>query len=107
MAARRRRNPRQADALLVAKWSLLAMSPITATPSPTTAPAETASALKSRALRRGLVIPALPLALNPARRLDERRQRALLRYYSAAGAGGVATAVHTTQFGIRDPKVRL
>jgi hypothetical protein len=53
------------------------------------------------------VIPACPLALDPLRRLDERRQRALLRYYSAAGAGGVATAVHTTQFGIRDPKVGL
>jgi len=83
------------------------MSPITATHTPTPSVAETASALKSRALRRGLVIPALPLALTPALRLDERRQRALLRYYSASGAGGVATAVHTTQFGIRDPKVRL
>lgn len=68
---------------------------------------ESASTIKSRALRRGLVIPACPLALDPSRRLDERRQRALLRYYSAAGAGGVATAVHTTQFGIRDPQVGL
>ena len=56
------------------------------------------------ALRRGLVIPACPLALNHHRSLDERRQRALLRYYSAAGAGGVAVAVHTTQFAIREPK---
>ena len=55
------------------------------------------------ALQRGLVIPACPLALNAGRKLDERRQRALLRYYVAAGAGGVAVGVHTTQFAIRDP----
>jgi len=58
-------------------------------------------------LRRGLVIPAHPLALNAARKLDERRQRALTRYYIAAGAGGIAVGVHTTQFAIRDPKHRL
>ncbi|MGH9502647.1 MAG: dihydrodipicolinate synthase family protein [Terriglobales bacterium] len=58
-------------------------------------------------LREGLVIPAHPLALNSARKLDERRQRALTRYYLAAGAGGIAVAVHTTQFAIRDPKVGL
>jgi dihydrodipicolinate synthase/N-acetylneuraminate lyase len=58
-------------------------------------------------LRRGVVIPAHPLALTAARRLDERRQRALTRYYLAAGAGGVAVGVHTTQFAIRDPKVGL
>lgn len=58
-------------------------------------------------LRRGCVIPAHPLALNAARKLDERRQRALTRYYLAAGAGGVAVGVHTTQFAIRDPKVGL
>ncbi len=58
-------------------------------------------------LRRGVVIPAHPLALNAQRRLDERRQRALTRYYLAAGAGGVAVGVHTTQFGIRDPRVGL
>src|SRR5437868_1189405 len=52
------------------------------------------------ALRRGLVIPAHPLALTGARRLDERRQRALTRYYLGAGAGGVAVGVHTTQFAI-------
>jgi hypothetical protein len=57
-----------------------------------------------QALRRGLAIPALPLALTVARRLDERRQRALCRYYIAAGAGGVAAGVHTTQFAIRDPR---
>ena len=56
------------------------------------------------ALRRGLAIPAMPLALTPARRLDERRQRALIRYYAAAGVGGLAVAVHTTQFAIRDPR---
>jgi len=59
------------------------------------------------ALRRGLVIPAHPLALTPERKLDERRQRALTRYYLAAGAGGVAVGVHTTQFEIRDPAIGL
>ena len=54
-----------------------------------------------RRLREGLVIPAHPLALSVNRRLDERRQRALTRYYLAAGAGGVAVGVHTTQFAIR------
>lgn len=56
------------------------------------------------ALRRGVAIPAHPLALTRERRLDERRQRALSRYYIAAGAGGLAVAVHTTQFAIRDPR---
>lgn len=59
------------------------------------------------ALQLGMVIPASPLALNARRQLDERRQRALWRYYAAAGAGGVAVGVHTTQFAIRDPKVGL
>src|SRR5256886_11517094 len=54
-------------------------------------------------LREGIVIPAHPLALNSARKLDERRQLALTRYYHAAGAGGIAVGVHTTQFAIRDP----
>src|SRR6185437_6546732 len=58
-------------------------------------------------LAEGLVIPAHPLALTSARKLDERRQRALTRYYLAAGAGGVAVGVHTTQFAIRDPKIGL
>lgn len=58
-------------------------------------------------LRRGAVIPASPLALSAQRRWDERRQRALWRYYSAAGAGGIAVGVHTTQFAIRDPKIGL
>lgn len=58
-------------------------------------------------LRAGLVIPAHPLALTDERRLDLRRQRALTRYYHAAGAGGIAVGVHTTQFAIRDPKHAL
>ncbi len=58
-------------------------------------------------LRRGVVIPAHPLALTSRRRLDERRQRALTRYYLDAGAGGIAVGVHTTQFAIRQPKVGL
>jgi dihydrodipicolinate synthase/N-acetylneuraminate lyase len=58
-------------------------------------------------LRRGVVIPAHPLALDANRKLDERRQRALTRYYLASGAGGVAVGVHTTQFEIRDPRVGL
>ncbi|MEE2708673.1 MAG: dihydrodipicolinate synthase family protein [Gemmatimonadota bacterium] len=60
-----------------------------------------------RALHRGCVIPAHPLALTASRQLDERRQRALSRYYIAAGAGGLAVGVHTTQFEIRDPSVDL
>ena len=59
------------------------------------------------ALQRGLVLPASPLALNANRKLDERRQRALFRYYFAAGAGGIAIGVHMTQFAIRDPKYNL
>jgi hypothetical protein len=58
-------------------------------------------------LREGCVIPAHPLALTPEKRLDERCQRALTRYYLAAGAGGLAVGVHTTQFAIHDPKVGL
>jgi dihydrodipicolinate synthase/N-acetylneuraminate lyase len=54
-------------------------------------------------LLEGAVIPAHPLALTAERKLDERRQRALTRYYLAAGAGGVAVGVHTTQFEIHDP----
>ncbi|MFP7298116.1 dihydrodipicolinate synthase family protein [Neobacillus niacini] len=53
-------------------------------------------------LHEGTVIPAHPLALNEDRQLDEQRQKALTRYYMAAGAGGVAVGVHTTQFEIRD-----
>lgn len=57
--------------------------------------------------RRGLVIPAHPLALTDKRNLDERRQRALSRYYLDAGAGGLAVGVHTTEFAIHDPGVGL
>lgn len=62
---------------------------------------------KTETLRNGIVIPALPLALNTNRKMDERRQRALIRYYLDAGAGGLAVAVHTTQFEIRLPEVGL
>src|SRR5215212_1477228 len=58
-------------------------------------------------LRRGVAIPAHPLALDANRNLDERRQRALSRYYIAAGSGGLAVGVHTTQFEIRKPEVGL
>ena len=57
-----------------------------------------------RHLLEGQVIPAHPLALSADRKLDERSQRALTRYYVSAGAGGIAVGVHTTQFAIRDPK---
>jgi dihydrodipicolinate synthase/N-acetylneuraminate lyase len=58
-------------------------------------------------LQRGVVIPALPLALNKNRRLDERHQRALIRYYMDAGSGGIAAGVHTTQFAIRKAEFNL
>ncbi|HEX8520610.1 MAG TPA: hypothetical protein VF669_00055 [Tepidisphaeraceae bacterium] len=58
-------------------------------------------------LAKGVAIPAHPLALTSARKLDERRQRALSRYYIAAGAGGLAVGVHTTQFEIRNKDVGL
>jgi len=59
------------------------------------------------AVRRGVVIPAMPLALDASRRFDERRQRALTRYYIDAGAGGIAVGVHSTQFEIRNPDIGL
>ncbi|MDE3164167.1 MAG: dihydrodipicolinate synthase family protein, partial [Acidobacteriota bacterium] len=59
------------------------------------------------ALLGGLVIPAHPLALTAARAFDERRQRALTRYYLDAGAGGIAVGVHTTQFAIREPRIGM
>ncbi len=64
-------------------------------------------AIAARILREGAVIPAHPLALNGQRKLDERRQIALTRYYCEAGARGIATGVHTTQFAIRDPRFGL
>src|SRR6185312_16906764 len=65
-----------------------------------------------RTLLHGAVIPAHPLALTADRALDPDRQRELTRYYLAAGAGGVAVGVHTTQFAIRnadlyEPVLRL
>jgi dihydrodipicolinate synthase/N-acetylneuraminate lyase len=62
---------------------------------------------KKAALLDGLVIPAHPLAINEARKLDERRQKALSRYYISAGAGGIAVGVHSTQFEIRDKQYNL
>jgi dihydrodipicolinate synthase/N-acetylneuraminate lyase len=58
-------------------------------------------------LQKGVAIPAHPLALTAERKLDERRQTALTRYYCDAGAGGIAVGVHTTQFAIRDPRIGL
>lgn len=58
-------------------------------------------------LHEGVVIPAHPLALTENRKMDEKRQRALTRYYMKAGAGGVAVGVHTTQFEIRQPEFNL
>jgi dihydrodipicolinate synthase/N-acetylneuraminate lyase len=59
------------------------------------------------AILNGLAIPAHPLALTSARRFNERRQRALTRYYLDAGAGGLAVGVHSTQFEIHHPHVGL
>jgi hypothetical protein len=58
-------------------------------------------------LRSGCVIPAHPLALQSDNLIDERHQKALTRYYLAAGAGGLAVGVHTTQFAIHEPKIGL
>lgn len=58
-------------------------------------------------LQEGTVIPAHPLALHPDLRVNEERQRLLTQYYLAAGAGGVAVGVHTTQFEIRKPQINL
>lgn len=64
------------------------------------------SELRSHLLA-GQVIPALPLALDEDRQWSQRHQRALVRYYAAAGAGGLAVAVHSTQFEIREPQHAL
>ena len=58
-------------------------------------------------LNKGTVIPAIPLALDENRNFDEKRQRLLVRYYLNAGVGGIAIAVHTTQFEIRLPEINL
>jgi len=63
--------------------------------------------MRNDLLLRGTAIPAHPLALTMDRKLDERRQRALSRYYLAAGAGGLAVGVHTTQFQIHDSSCGL
>lgn len=62
---------------------------------------------KKKFLHEGSVIPAHPLALNADRQLNEEKQRGLTRYYIAAGTGGVAVGVHTTQFEIREPQYNL
>ena len=58
-------------------------------------------------VKRGVVIPAVPLALTPERRLDRSRQKAVLKYYIDAGVGGIAIGVHSTQFAIREPGIDL
>jgi len=58
-------------------------------------------------LLAGHVIPAQPLALDRNRKFSEQHQRALTRYYIAAGSGGLAVGVHSTQFEIRDPQHNL
>ena len=60
-----------------------------------------------RQVNRGMVIPAMPLALTADRTFDQRRQKALVRYYLDAGAGGIAVGVHSTQFKIREPGIDL
>ena len=58
-------------------------------------------------LRKGTIIPATPLALTADKKLDEKHQRLIMRYFLNAGAGGIASGVHSTQFEIHDPKVGL
>ena len=110
----RRREPGQADALRIAGRPVLDGGWHFGKPAPhgfcdEHGRGETHRIMhdSSRGTRRRRVIPAHPLALDDSGRLDERRQRALTRYYLAAGAGGLAVGVHTTQFAIRDPKVGL
>lgn len=63
--------------------------------------------LALKKLHEGTVIPANPLALDENRNFDEKRQRAICRYYFDSGVGGLAVAVHTTQFEIRKPEHNL
>ena len=58
-------------------------------------------------LHEGAFLPAMPLVLDENRKFDEAGQRRLVRYYMEAGVDGLAVAVHTTQFTIRDPKINL
>lgn len=60
--------------------------------------------LALKRLAEGTVIPATPLALDENRQLSRKGMRLLMRYYLESGVGGIATAVHTTQFAIRDAK---
>jgi Dihydrodipicolinate synthase/N-acetylneuraminate lyase len=60
-----------------------------------------------RKLIAGTFIPAIPLCLDNSRKFDEETQRKLVRYYMDSGVGGIAAAVHTTQFAIRDPEINL
>ena len=55
----------------------------------------------------GTFIPAIPLCLDNNREFDEDTQRKLINYYIDSGVGGIAAAVHTTQFAIRDPEINL
>ena len=59
------------------------------------------------AFRKGVVIPAQPLALDENREFMPANQRALCRYYIDAGVGGIAVGVHSTQFEIRKPEIGL
>ena len=90
--AARRRPPGQADTVRIARRTIL-MSGL---------PAGVLAAIQD-----GRVIPAHPLALHEDGRFDEQRQRALTRYYAAAGSGGLAVGVHTTQFAIRNAAIGL
>ena len=58
-------------------------------------------------LHEGTVIPAMPLVLDDNRKFDPDGQRLLVNYYLAAGSGGIAVGVHTTQFEIRQPRHNL
>ena len=58
-------------------------------------------------LKNGVLIPAMPLVLDQNRMFDSKKQKRLVRYYLEAGAGGIAAAVHTTQFEIRKPEIAL
>ncbi len=58
-------------------------------------------------LKKGTVIPATPLVLDENREIDEKGIRLLMKYYLNCGVGGIATAVHTTQFEIRKPEIAL
>ena len=58
-------------------------------------------------LKEGTVIPATPLALTDDRKLNEKGLKLLMNYYLDSNVGGIATAVHTTQFEIRETEVNL